>query len=204
LELFGAPICGAVFPFGFCESLFLTAQFYTWHWLEQSVIFWAFSRKGHKAAFWTRILQNLFFVTHPQIHSNGWFSYIKEFLLFFLTSNFSSFCEKSHLKILSRARTRINFCHPLIIHRKAQTANMHEKSTKIAENEPLTRIWPKNQWGREIEKSHGGSSVRPKTAGWIAREREREKLRRWIQDSREPSSGFAKRKKENFVSLNST
>jgi hypothetical protein len=23
LELFGAPICGAVFPFGFCESLFL-------------------------------------------------------------------------------------------------------------------------------------------------------------------------------------
>jgi hypothetical protein len=24
LELFGAPTCGAVFPFGFCESLFLS------------------------------------------------------------------------------------------------------------------------------------------------------------------------------------
>jgi hypothetical protein len=26
LEVFGAPICGAVFPFGFCESLFLNLE----------------------------------------------------------------------------------------------------------------------------------------------------------------------------------
>jgi hypothetical protein len=26
LELFGAPTCGAVFPFGFCKSLFLTTR----------------------------------------------------------------------------------------------------------------------------------------------------------------------------------